>query len=154
MAQLNAVATDTAPLTFWQKARLLIDCLPAIFFVLALVFTLTFFDDIYGAPPPVALLLFLGFVILWMGYQALRRLRDLVLGVALVQEDVLERSSSGRHGRHKFGRFTRLGTLGLVPKAYHRGRHGWRHRVTYSPASKIGWVLEPLDYSTLRKDRT
>jgi hypothetical protein len=145
MVQLNAAAPGSVPLTFLQRARLIIDCLPALFFVLVLVFTLIFFDDIYGAPPPVALLLFLGFVILWMGYQALKRLRDLMLGVALVCEDVLKSSGSSRQSWHKFGRFAQMGTLVMIPKAYHSGRHGWRHRITYSPASKLVWVLEPLD---------
>ena len=145
MAQFNTPSTGTVPLTFLQKARLLIDCLPAIFFVLALVFTLTILDNITGAPPPVALLLFLGFVILLMGYQAVQRVRDLLLGVALVQEDVLKRSWSSRRGTGRFGEFAQLGTRPLSSKAYHQGRQGWRHRIAYSPASKIVWTLEPLD---------
>jgi hypothetical protein len=150
MNQSSSAGPGVLPLTALQKARLLVDCLPVIFFVLALVFTLTLLDNITGAPPPMALALFLGFVILWMGYQALQRIRDLILGVALVQEDVLERSWASRgRGRHFFGRFAQLGTRPLTSKAYHQGRHGWRHRVAYSPASKIVWTLEPLDQGNL-----
>jgi hypothetical protein len=81
--QSISVGLDRLPLTFWQKARLVVGCLPLLFFALVLIFTLTFLDDITGAPPPVALPLFLGFVILWVGYQAFQHMRDLTSGVAL-----------------------------------------------------------------------
>ncbi|MFL5805817.1 MAG: hypothetical protein ACJ8CR_29285 [Roseiflexaceae bacterium] len=146
MNQSSSAGPGVLPLTALQKARLLVDCLPVIFFVLALVFTLTLLDNITGAPPPVALALFLGFVILWMGYQALQRIRDLILGVALVQEDVLERSWASRgRGRHFFGRFAQLGTLSMIPKVHFQSQNGRRYRVIYSPASKIVWGLEQLD---------
>jgi hypothetical protein len=133
------------PLTLGQKARLSVGCLPLPFFVLAFAFCLTLFDDIYGMPPPAVLLLFLGFVILVVGWSALRRIRDLASGVALMQEDLLQRSYRSRRGQHQWGTFAQLGKLSLTPKAYHQGRLGGRHRVVYSPASKIVWSLEPLD---------
>jgi len=146
MTLSSIASSDIMPLTFGQKARLIVDCLPALFFVLALVFCLTFFDDIYGAPPPLVLLLFLGFVTLWMGYQALQRTRDLASGVALVVEDVLARSWAARGtGRGFFGKFERLGTLSMIPKAHFGSQNGRRYRVIYSPASKLVWALEPLD---------
>ena len=58
---------DSVPLTLVQKARLIVECVPLLFFVLAFIFSATILDDIVGAPPPVALLLFLGFVILVVG---------------------------------------------------------------------------------------
>jgi hypothetical protein len=129
-----------------QKARLIVDCLPLLFFALALVFVVTSFDDIVGAPPPTALLLFLGLVIIVMGLQAFQRTRDLVSGVALVQDDVLQRAYRSRgQGRHFWGTFAQLGKLSLTTKAYHQGQAGRRHRVVYSPASKIVWSLERLD---------
>jgi hypothetical protein len=148
LVQAGDAGPSSMPLTFGQKARLIVDCLPLLFFTLALVFTMTFFDDIYGAPPPAALLLFLGVIILITGYQALQRMRDLTSGVALVQEDLLQRFSGTRgQGRHRWGTFAQLGKLSLTPKAYHQGQPGRRHRVVYSPASRIVWSLEPLDYS-------
>ena len=135
----------SVPLTLRQKARLIVDCLPLLFFGLALAFCVTLFDDIYGAPPPAALLLFLGFIILAVGWTAIQRMRDLASGVALVHEDLLQRSYRSRRGQHQWGTFAQLGKLSLTVKAYHQGRHGRRHRVVYSPASKIVWWLEPLD---------
>jgi hypothetical protein len=135
----------SVPLTVAQKAWLVVDCLPLCFFVLAFVFSVTVLDDITGAPPPAALPLFLGLVILVTGYQALQRMRDLVSGVALVQEDLLQRLWRPRRGGGHYGTFARLGRLRLTPQAYGRGQPGRRHRVAYSPASKIVWSLEPLD---------
>lgn len=80
------------PLTFTQKARLLVECLPVLFFTAALIFCATRLDDITGAPPPLALLLFLGLVIVVTGWAAINQVRDLAAGIALVQEDLLERS--------------------------------------------------------------
>jgi hypothetical protein len=135
------------PLTLGQRARLIVECIPLPFFALALAFCLTFFDDIYGVPPPAALLLFLGFVILVVGWIAIQRLRDLALGVALLQEDLLERSSRSRGsaGPNRYtGKFKQLGRMRLSSKAYGQGQNGFRYRVYFSPASKIVWRLEPL----------
>jgi hypothetical protein len=147
LAHAGAQGLGSVPLTVGQKARLLVDCLPLPFFVLALVFTLTILDDITGAPPPIALPLFLGFVILVVGWTALQRLRDLASSVALVREDLLQRSwRSNRRGPGRFrGRFERLGKLTLVPKVYFHAQPGLRYHVVYSPASKIVWTLEPLE---------
>jgi hypothetical protein len=128
-----------------QRARLLLDCLPFPFFLLALVFVLIFLRNITGAPPPLLLILFLAGVVLLMGWVALNRIRDLISGVALVQEDLLQRLSRGRGGRrHAFGNFEQLGRLSLTTRAFHQGQPQRRHRVIYSPVSKIVWVLEPL----------
>ena len=73
--------------------------------------------------------------------------RDLVSGVALVQEDVLERSwrSRGASGPNASnGKFEQLGRMRLSSKAYGQGQNGVRYRVSYSPASKIVWSLEKL----------
>jgi hypothetical protein len=145
MPQSASAGPTSVPLTALQKARLIVDCLPLAFFVLALAFCLTFFDDIYGAPPSAALLLFLGVVILVTGYQALQRTRDLVDGAALVQDDLLQRLWRPRGGSGHYGKFAQLGTLRLRQKAYSHGQPGQRHRIIYSPASKIAWSLEPLD---------
>ena len=139
--------TNRNPLTFGQKARLLVECLPAPFMLLALVFTVMLLDDITGSPPPVLLPLFLAFVLLVVGWAAVKRLRDLVAGVAVVQDDLLERAwrSRGSSGPNSFhGRFAELGTMRLSRRAWAQGMNGARYRVAYSPASKIVWSLEPL----------
>jgi hypothetical protein len=139
---------DQVPLTFGQKARLLVECLPAPFMLLALVFTLTVLDDITGAPPPIVLPIFLAVVLAVVGWTALQRLRDFASGVARVQDDVLERAwrSRGSSRPSPFhGRFAQLGTMRLSRKAWAQARSEARYRVAYSPASKIVWSLEPLD---------
>ena len=135
---------QTIPLTGMQKARLITDCLPLPFFLLALVFVALFLSTITGAPPPMLLILFLAVVVLLMGWVALNRLRDLVSGVALVQEDLLVRLSRGGGGpRRAFGEFEQLGRFSLTTRAFHQGQVHQRQRVTYSPASRIVWTLEP-----------
>lgn len=132
-------------LTFIQKTRLIVECIPVIFFSAVFIFSVTILDDITRAPTPPALLLFLGFVIIVVGWIAINRLRDLVSGVVLIQEDVLERSwrSRGASGPRSFrGKFEQLGTMRLSSKAYGQGQNGFRYRVSFSPASKIVWSLE------------
>jgi hypothetical protein len=138
---------DQVPLTFIQKARLIVECIPVIFFTAVFIFSVTVLDDITGAPAPPALLLFLGFVIIVVGWIAINRLRDLVSGVVLIHEDVLERSwrSRGASGPRSFrGKFEQLGTMRLSSKAYGQGQNGFRYRVSLSPASKIVWSLEKV----------
>ncbi|HEU5098882.1 MAG TPA: hypothetical protein VFU22_07685 [Roseiflexaceae bacterium] len=144
MNKLNNL--DPVPLSFTQQARLIVECLPVVFFTLALVFVLTLLDDLTGAPPSILLVLFLCFVILVVGWAAINRLRDLLSGVALVREDMLERSwrSRGASTKPFHGRFEQLGRMRLTPKAYSQGQNGARCRVCYSPASKIVWWLETL----------
>ena len=140
-------SVDEPPLSFTQRARLLSECLPVVFFFVALVFVLTRLQQLTGAPPPLFLVLFLCVLILFMGYVAVTSLRDLVSGVALIQEDVLERSwRSGRRSRSRLfnATFTQLGKMRLTPKAYGQGQNGVRYRVCYSPASKIVWSLEQI----------
>jgi hypothetical protein len=143
--QVSSAIPASVPLTAMQKARLVVDCLPFCFFALAFIFCVMFFEGIYGAPPSAILLLFLGAVILMTGHQALQRMRDVALGVALVQEDLLQRLWRPRRGQGHYGRFAQLGTLRLRQKASSQGQPGQRHRIVYSPASKIAWSLERLD---------
>src|SRR4051812_36008717 len=138
--------THQVSLAFPQKARLLVECLPVVFWAAALIFCAALLDDIIGAPAPVALLLFLGLVIVLTGWAALNRVRDLAAGVALVQEDLLKRSLRSRGATTKpfHGRFEQLGRMRLSSKAYGQGQIGVRYRVCYSPASKIVWWLEKV----------
>ena len=140
-----AIAQAGMPLTFGQRARLIVDCLPLLFFVLAFAFVATLLDDIVGAPPPPLLLPLLGVVILVTGYQAFQRVRDLISGAALVRDDTLERSwRSRQRGSRCYGNFTQLGRLQMSPRSFVQAQNGQRHRVVYSPASKIAWSVEPL----------
>ena len=137
--------TDQVPLTMVQKARLLFDCLPLLFFSMALLFTLTPLGDIIGRTPPVYLPLFLGLVILVMGWTAIQRVRDVLSGVALVREDLLQRSWRSGHNRgsgHFYGQFAQLGKLRLTSKDSIQSMNGQRYRVVYSPVSRIVWSLE------------
>ena len=143
----NPNRAGMAPLTFTQKARLLVECLPVVFFSLALLFVLTLLDDMTGKAPAPILILFLCCVILVMGWVALNRIRDLASGVALVREDLLERSWRSRHSSGPnaiHGKFEQLGRMRLTSKAYGQSQNGVRYRVAYSPASKIVWSLDQV----------
>jgi hypothetical protein len=149
---LPADAAQSLPLTAGQRARLIADCAPVVFFVLALLFVLTWLDRIVGSHSPL-LPLFLAFVALVTGYQAVQSLRDLISGVALVQRDKLERSwrSNGRGTSRRYGTFTALGRLELTSRAFDQARPGSQHLVVYSPASKIVWEARPDEsYDQLR----
>ena len=135
------------PLTLSQQIRLLSGCLPLIFFSLALAFVLTRLEGLTGSRAPLFVILFLCALVLFMGGIAVTRIRDLVSGVALLQEDVLElawRAGRTSRSRDYYGKFTRLGKLQLVPSAYHQGINGFRYRICYSPVSKIVWSLEQI----------
>ena len=135
------------PLTFSQQVRLLSGCLPVVFFSLALVFVLTRWRELTSSPPPLFVILFLCALVFFMGWIAVERVRDLVSGVALLQEDVLETAwRAGRTSRSRdyYGNFTQLGKMKLVPSAYHQGIHGLRYRICYSPVSQIVWSLEKV----------
>jgi len=145
--RVHEVAAHEVALTFGQRARLAVECLPVAFFTLALVFSLTFLKDLTGAPPPKLLILFLSLILLVTGAAAINRLRDLASGVARVQDDRLERSwrRRGSPGSNPFrGKFEHLGTMRLSSRAHGQGQNGSPYRVCYSPASKIVWSLERL----------
>jgi hypothetical protein len=145
-AMNNLNLSHQVPLNFSQKARLMVECLPVVFWTAALIFCATLLDDFIGAPAPPALLIFLGLVIVVTGWAALNRVRDLTVGVALVQEDLLTRSwrSRGAGTKPFHGQFERLGRMRLTSEAYGQSQNGVRYRVCYSPASKIVWRLETI----------
>lgn len=133
------------PLTSGQKMFLALDCIP-LFFVLGLIaLYLAILQPRFGGPL-VAPYLMSGILLLVRGPATLARLRDLARGVALVEEDRLD--SFGRSGHHRqssWGLFATLGRLWMTAGVLLTGRTGHRHRITYSPASRIAWRLEPLD---------
>ena len=144
----EAQAVRTVPLSAGQRARLIIEMVPLGFFVLALLFVVLYLPRLTGTAPPVALVLFLGLVVVVMAWVALLRLRDLMAGVALVEDDRLAslirpRGKSGTQGFR--GRFERLGRMRLSRAAFGQGQVGARYRVFYSPASRVVWALEPLE---------
>lgn len=139
-------STDSVPLTTWQKIKLLLECIPFIFFVVMLVLSLTIFNDMMGRATNGFLPIFLGLVTLVMGFIAVQRLRDLLSGVALVKVDMMDRSWRTRSRSGGFyGRFEQLGRMRMTAKAHGQSRNNSRHRVTYSPISKLIWTAEPLD---------
>lgn len=145
---LSALGPIPVPLTAGQKARLLAGCLPLITFTLVVAGYLILVGRDIVPPPQPLLSLVIVAVILVLAYKALQRLRDLVSGVALAQEDLLDRSWAGRSAQGRssyFGKFERLGTLEMIPKIHFQNSPGQRYRVVYSPASKIVWALEPPD---------
>jgi hypothetical protein len=138
---------DTIPLTVGQKMRLLVDCLPLLFFSAVAVAYVTVFKDVYGGTrAPV--LLFFAIVLLVTGHRTVQRVRDVALGVALVNEDrltnILGRGHQRRRRNRHAGEFAALGRLSLTPASFRQAERGRRHRVVYSPASRIAWSVEPL----------
>jgi hypothetical protein len=135
------------PLSAWQRLRLFADCLPLIFFVVVTILYVTVLREWLGAPNPL-LLLFMGLVILVVGYTAVQRFRDLLSGVALVQDDKLLRTRQvGRRGPGRsiyYGEFEGMGKLRVMPKVHYEGQANSRYRLTYSPVSKIVWLAESL----------
>ncbi|MCA0456456.1 MAG: hypothetical protein LCI00_20960 [Chloroflexi bacterium] len=135
----------TVPLTTYQKMWLASRFLPVIFFVLAILFSLTLLPNILGQPVPILLPVFLVLVLLVEIYQASKSLRDLLLGVSVVEVDELTRAHRARRGNRKpHGHFTRLGRMRLTRAAYGMAEAGQQYRVVYSPASRIVWSLEAI----------
>ncbi|MBI1277218.1 MAG: hypothetical protein GC179_03725 [Anaerolineaceae bacterium] len=146
---MSTAAVDTAvPLTAYQKMWLASRFIPVIFFMAALIFVLTVLPNLIGQPLPPLLPVFLIVVLLVLIYGASKSLRDLLSGVALVEDDELvkigfthESSDSSRYGK-----FARLGRLKISGSAYKQAHAGQTYRICYSPASRIVWSLEPNAY--------
>jgi len=143
----TALGPVQVPLTSGQKLRLLLGVLPLAFFLLVAAgyFVLSRLFNLPPAPPPIYL--FIGVIVLLTGFSAVQRVRDMVSGVAVAQEDLLRRSfnARGSGGARYYGRFERLGTLRLSQRDYVQRGAGQRYRVLYSPASKVVWSLDPPD---------
>jgi hypothetical protein len=133
------------PLTIGQKLGLAVDCVPLLTFSALAAIYVTMLRPVVGAPALPSFLV-MAAVLLLNGLTTLRRARDIVSGVAVVREDVLERfGRSGHRRRSSFGSFATLGRLWMSARVLLPGRKGHRHRITYSPASRIVWNIEPLD---------
>jgi len=144
----SALGPVPVPLTFGQRARLIAGCLPLVTFLLMVAGYLFAASRSIVPPPKPVFWLFIAVVVLFTGYQSQQSLRDLISGRALAQEDLLDSSYRARSAQGRgtcFGRFQRLGTLRMIPKAYFQNSPGQRYRVVYSPVSKIVWALEPPD---------
>lgn len=135
---------ESVPLSLGQKARLLIQVVPLAFFASLSAIYLLAFQQSYG-PPPLPFVSFMLVVLLAVGYGVRGCLLDVLAGVAFVRDDaVLQRSwtSYGQHWGHH-GIFDGLGRMRMSPKAFHAGVVGARHRVVYSPRSRLVWSVEP-----------
>lgn len=142
-------ASDTSvPLTAGQKMKLAAKFLPVIFFVAALIFTMTALPNIIGQPMPPLLPVFLVVVLLVMIYEASKSLHDLLSGVAVIEEDELVRlwHSRGNNKSARYGNFAQLGKMQMSRTAFNQAHVGEQYRVCYSPASRIVWSLEPNSY--------
>jgi hypothetical protein len=139
-----SVDAETVPLKAWQKARLIWECIPVVSFLIMAALLFLFAGQLVKPSQVILFILFIGVVILVLGYQAVQRMRDLLSGVAIVQNDVLERSWASRRGKMYWGKFEGLGRFRLMPKAHFQSGNGARYRVTYSPVSRIVWTLEKI----------
>jgi len=158
--------TGRRPLTAPERGRLLADCIPCLFVLAGMVVLATVWSDLTaalaGRRTPFLLGAVLGLFLLVTGSIAVNRLRDVLAGVAVVEQDHLKRlwrPRRGSLGRDCYGSFEHLGTLRMSPSEFGRattgfdlaqlhyaGGHTGRtvpvvFRVTYSPASKIAWSV-------------
>jgi hypothetical protein len=142
----QTASRSTVPLTRDQRFELLGGFGPlAIFGVLAGGYVVM---AIIGAipHPPLAVYLILALVFLLIGYQVVQAVRDLASGVVLVDEDVLIHSwRATGFGNDQYGKFERLGTFSLKLRVALSPVSNTRYRMTYSPASKIIWSLDPAE---------
>ena len=140
----TTVVEDAIPLTASQKLWLVSRFIPVIAFVLALIFVLTVLPNMLGQPVPALLPIFLVVVLLILVYEASKSVRDLLSGVALVEEDELVRSWHSRNrGSIRYGQFAILGRMRMSRQAFNQGQDGQRYRVAYSPATRMVWSLDP-----------
>ena len=127
-----------------QRARLLRDCLPVAFFIAVLIAVPWVLETVNGSSPPRAFYAFMALVIAFCLYSAQQRARDLVSGLAAREQDLLIRTWRSNRGAYGGAQFERLGRMRCIPVADGQSRPGARHVVTYSPASRIVWSLEPV----------
>src|SRR5262245_4537304 len=127
-----------------QRARLLKDCVPAGFFIVALIAVPWVLETVNGSSAPRAFYAFMALVIVYCLYSAQQRARDLLSGVAMREEDLLIRTWRSKRRSNRGGQFERLGRMRCTFAAYGQGRPGTRHVVTYSPVSRIVCALEPI----------
>jgi hypothetical protein len=160
------MAPTRRPLAGAERGRLLRDCVP---FLVALAGTIVLAavwsdltEALAGQRTPLVLGAVLGFFLLGTGSIALNRVRDVLTGSAVVEQDHLKRLRRPRRGplgNDGYGDFEHLGTLRMSPTEFGRastvfdlaqlhhadGVSGGRvpvvFRVTYSPASKIAWSV-------------
>jgi hypothetical protein len=158
--------TGRRPLTAPERGRLLADCIPFLVVLALMIFLAIVWTDLTaalaGQRTPFVVGVVLGIFLLVTGSIAVNRLRDLLAGVAVVEQDHLKRLWRPRRGtpaRDCYGSFEHLGTLRMSRSEYGRARTGFdlaqlHHagghaggtvpvvfRVTYSPASKIAWSV-------------
>lgn len=130
----------SVPLTSGQCLRLAGRCAAPVFWVIAFGAAWHFVRGRMEAQRTVVLGLIALFLFLF-AHAALRAWQDLSLGSALVDEDVLETTFGSTR---KYARFRRLGRMTLTGNSYTDSMPRERHRVTYSPHSKLVWKLERL----------
>ena len=141
----TALSEETVPLTGGQRYRLVMLIVPCVSFLALVLLYLVFWVPIVG-PPSGFFWLFIAVVLAFTGFDALRAFRDLQSGMALVTEDTIEQTFVGRRpsALRCFGSFARLGLMRMTHQTRINAANGIRHRVVYSPASKVVWSLEPL----------
>src|SRR5687767_12773161 len=110
---VTQAAAETVPLKAWMKARLLSECLPLVSFLILAALMFIFAGNLVAPSQVIIFVVFIAVVTLVLGYQALQRMRDLLSGEALVEDDVLDHSWASRQGRMFWGKFEGLGRLRL-----------------------------------------
>lgn len=140
------ISRSTVVLTAGQKFRLLGRVVPLVGFGLLVAAYLVTINLGFFPPPSLPFYAFIAVVLLFLGYQAFQAIRDILSGVAVVEEDILVSMRHSRaSGNALSGKFERLGTFRVPRKVGISAAQRIKYRVTYSPGSKIVWALEKTD---------
>jgi hypothetical protein len=154
------------PLSGVERAQLLRGCIPFALVLATTILVATVWSDLAeasaGRQTPLVVGVIIGIALLTTGSTAVNRVRDLLAGAAVVEQDQLTRLWRPRRrllGDDCHASFERLGTLRLSRTDYDRastafdlaqlhhpagvsgGRAPVVFRVTYSRASRIAWSL-------------
>jgi hypothetical protein len=160
------MAATRRPLTADERGRLLLDCIPFGLLLAGTIVVATLWSEITeglaGRRTPLVFGVVVGVLLLATGSIAVSRVRDVLAGFVVMEQDHLKRlwrPRRGAVGNTCYGSFEHLGTLRMSPTDFSRastafdlaqlhhadGVTGRRvsvvFRVTYSPASKIAWSV-------------
>ncbi len=141
----TAAPDNLVPLTAGQRFRLVTLIAPCVVLAVMVLLFQAFWVPIVGPPQPLFYLL-MAVALAFTGHEALQAFGDLRSGTAIATEDTIRSTWIGRSPGYLRAHATleRLGRVRLTDRARRDVRTGLRHRLVFSPASKVIWSAEPL----------
>ncbi len=133
------------PLTAGQRFRLVTLVAPCVVLAVMVLLFQAFWVPLAGPPQPLFYLV-MAVALAFTGHEALQAFRDLRSGTAIATEDTIRWTWSGRRPGYLRAHATleRLGRVRITDRARRDVLPGLRHRLVFSPASKVVWSAEPL----------